>query len=418
MDQQRNGSKPRAAVSELRAEARSARSTPGAPRRVVILGATGSVGGSALAVAERFPDRIQVVGLAAHRQADQLRAQAARFGVRALALADETAAAAAGLPGGDAAVAELAALPEADVILNAIVGAAGLRASLAAIAARKTLALANKESLVVAGELLVGAASRYGAEILPIDSEHNAALQCLQHARADEVDRLILTASGGPFRSKSAAELRNVELAEVLNHPTWSMGPRITVDSATLLNKGFEVIEARWLFGLPLERIEVLVHPQSIVHAMVHLRDGSLLAMMSSPDMRIPIQYALSYPERWPADWKPLDLGRLGRLEFEPPDLERFPCLALGMEAARRGGTVPAVLNAADETLVAALLAGRIHFSDLPSLLRDVVEAHDPMPATDVETILAADAWARAQVESTLAGAPRARPALTHGARG
>jgi len=204
----------------------------------------------------------------------------------------------------------------------------------------------------------------------------------------------------------------------VLNHPTWSMGPRITVDSATLLNKGFEVIEARWLFGLPLQRIEVLVHPQSIVHAMVHLRDGSLLAMMSSPDMRIPIQYALSYPERWPADWKPLDLARLGTLSFEPPDLERFPCLALGMDAARRGGTVPAVLNAADETLVEALLAGRIHFSDLPPLLGDVVAAHEPEPATDLETILAADAWARAQVESRLEGAPRARSAMTHGVRG
>jgi len=408
MDQQRNGSK-----SGTRSDGRAP-----VPRRVVILGATGSVGQSALAVAERFPDRIQVVGLAAHRRADLLREQAARFGVRALALADEHAATVAGLPGGDQAVAELAALPQADVILNAIVGAAGLRASLAALAAGKTLALANKESLVVAGELLTAAARQHGAAILPIDSEHNAALQCLAQTRDEEVERLILTASGGPFRAKSSAELRNVTLSEVLNHPTWSMGPRITVDSATLLNKGFEVIEARWLFGLPLQRIEVLVHPQSIVHAMVHLRDGSLLAMMSSPDMRIPIQYALSYPERWPADWKPLDLARLGTLSFEPPDLERFPCLALGMDAARRGGTVPAVLNAADETLVEALLAGRIHFSDLPPLLGDVVAAHEPEPATDLETILAADAWARAQVESRLEGAPRARSAMTHGVRG
>jgi 1-deoxy-D-xylulose-5-phosphate reductoisomerase len=376
------------------------------------------VGRSALEVAEHFPDRIRIVGLAAHGRGDLLREQAARFGVRHLALADEEAAAMAGLPGGQSAIAELARLPEADIVLNAIVGAAGLGPSLAAIAAKKTLALANKESLVVAGELLTAAASQSGAEILPIDSEHNAALQCLRHAPVDEVERLILTASGGPFRTRATADLRNVQLAEVLNHPTWSMGPRITVDSATLLNKGFEVIEARWLFGLPLARIEVLVHPQSIVHAMVHLRDGSLLAMMSSPDMRIPIQYALSYPERWPATWKPLDLARLGRLDFEPPDLERFPCLELGIEAARRGGTVPAVLNAADEALVQALLAGRIHFSDLPGLLREVVEAHRPSPATDLETILAADRWAREEVDSKLEGAPQSSPAVIHGARG
>jgi 1-deoxy-D-xylulose-5-phosphate reductoisomerase len=240
----------------------------------------------------------------------------------------------------------------------------------------------------------------------------------LQHAPIEQVERLVLTASGGPFRSRSPAELRNVQLSEVLNHPTWSMGPRITVDSATLLNKGFEVIEARWLFGLSLARIEVVVHPQSIVHAMVHLRDGSLLAMMSSPDMRIPIQYALSYPERWSADWKPLDLARLGRLDFEPPDLERFPCLALGFEAARRGGTVPAVLNAADEVLVQALLAGRIHFSELPGLLREVVDAHLPTPAADLATILAADRWAREEVDAKLGSAPQSHSAVFHGARG
>jgi 1-deoxy-D-xylulose-5-phosphate reductoisomerase len=203
----------------------------------------------------------------------------------------------------------------------------------------------------------------------------------------------------------SGAELRNVRLAEVLNHPTWSMGPRITVDSATLLNKGFEVIEARWLFGLPLERIEVLVHPQSIVHAMLVLTDGSVLAMMSSPDMRIPIQYALSYPERWPSAWKPLDLQALGSLTFESPDLDRFPCLALGMEAARRGGTAPAVLNAADEELVAALLAGRIPFADLPHLLGEVFEQHVPVPATSLAAIQAADRWAREAVRVQI-GAP------------
>ena len=377
-------------------------------RRLVILGSTGSVGQSALEVAACFSDRLEVVGLAAGSRVDLLREQAERLGVTRLAVADREAAAAARIPGGDEAVLALASLAEADLVLNAIVGAAGLEPSLAAIEAGKTLALANKESLVVAGELLTAAAARHGVKILPIDSEHNAALQCLDRARPEEVDRLILTASGGPFRQTSGIELRNVRLAEVLNHPTWSMGPRITVDSATLLNKGFEVIEARWLFGLPLERIEVLVHPQSIVHAMLVLADGSLLAMMSSPDMRIPIQYALSYPERWPAAWKPLDLGQLGSLSFEPPDLERFPCLALGIEAARLGGTAPAVLNAADEELVAALLAGEIQFADLPVLLREVFEEHAAVPARSLGAIRAADRWAReaARARITSNGAP------------
>jgi 1-deoxy-D-xylulose-5-phosphate reductoisomerase len=389
----------------MSSDRRSRESATRGRRRLVVLGSTGSVGQNALAVAARFPDRIEIVGLAAATRADLLREQAARFGVEHVALADVEAAARARIPGGEAAILALAELPEADIVLNAIVGAAGLRSSLAAVAAGKTLALANKESFVVAGELLTATAKRTGAVILPIDSEHNAALQCLRHQGADEVERLVLTASGGPFRSTPTAELKRVGLAEVLNHPTWSMGPRITVDSATLLNKGFEVIEARWLFGLPLSRIEVVVHPQSIVHALVHLSDGSLLAMMSSPDMRIPIQYALSYPERWAAAWQPLDLARLGSLTFEPPDGERFPCLGLAMDAAERGGTVPAVLNAADEALVGALLAGKIHFTDLAVLLREVVEDHVPSPATDLDTILAADRWARAQVSERLGAA-------------
>lgn len=388
-------------------------------RRVVILGSTGSVGRRALEVAARFPDRLEVVGLAAGRRADLLREQAIATGARHLALADPESGAAAGIPAGEEALAALATLDEADLVLNAIVGAAGLQPSMAAIEAGKTLALANKESLVVAGELLTAAARRQGTAILPIDSEHNAALQCLGHTVPEEVERLVLTASGGPFRLMPRSELKNVRLAEVLNHPTWSMGPRITVDSATLLNKGFEVIEARWLFDLPLERIEVVVHPQSIVHALVCLTDGSLIAMLSSPDMRIPIQYAFSYPERWPAAGKALDLARLGSLDFEPPDLGRFPCLALGMEVARRGGTAPAVLNAADEELVGALLAGRIAFADLPALLREVVEDHVPGPVPDLEAVRAADRWAREAVRQRLADfahferAPQ--PAFDHG---
>ncbi len=384
--------------------------TPGR-RRLVILGSTGSVGQNTLEVAARFPDRLAVVGLAAGRQGTELRAQAARFGVRRLALADRSAAAQHGLPGGEEAILELAAAKEADIVVNAVVGASGLKASLAAVEAGKILALANKESLVVGGELLTAAARLTGAEIIPIDSEHNAALQALGRFAPGEVERLVLTASGGPFRTRSEAELRNVRLEEVLNHPTWSMGPRITVDSATLLNKGFEVIEARWLFELPLSRVQVLVHPQSVVHAMLYLTDGSVVAMMSSPDMRIPIQYALSYPGRWPAAWAPLDLGRLGTLTFEEPDHDRFPCLALAMAAAERGGTMPAVLNAADEELVAALLAGRLHFADLPAVLAAVVAEHVPEPATSLETILAADCSARAAVASRLAGSSDPGPA-------
>ncbi len=377
-----------------------------APRRVVVLGSTGSVGRNALEVATQFPDRLEVIGLAAGREAGLLAQQAQRFGVRRVAVADGDAAARHGLAGGEQAILDLATLEDADIVLNAIVGAAGLRASLAALEAGKTLALANKESLVVAGELLTAVAARHGAEIIPIDSEHNAALQCLARTEADEVERLILTASGGPFRTRPRAELENVVLEEVLNHPTWSMGPRITVDSATLLNKGFEVIEARWLFGLPLARVQVLIHPQSIMHAVLELNDGSVLAMMSSPDMRIPIQYALSYPERWPAAWNPLDLARIGTLSFEEPDRERFPCLDLAMVAAEQGGTAPAVLNAADEALVRALLAGRLRFIDLPEILAEILAEHKPSPATDLDDILAADRWAREAVERRLASAP------------
>jgi 1-deoxy-D-xylulose-5-phosphate reductoisomerase len=382
-------------------------------RRLVILGSTGSVGRSALEVAARFPDRLEVVGLAARSRADLLREQAAETGARRLALADPRAAARAGLPGGEEEVTDLAAWDEADVVVNAVVGAAGLAPSLAAIGRGATLALANKESLVVAGELLTALARQSGATILPIDSEHNAALQCLEGAGADGVEKLILTASGGPFRRSSKAELRNVRLDEVLNHPTWSMGPRITVDSATLLNKGFEVIEAHWLFGLPLERIDVLVHPQSIVHAIIALADGSLVAMMSDPDMRIPIQYALSHPERWPGIQPAIDLARLGQLTFEPPDLERFPCLNLALDVARQGGTAPAVLNAADEELVGALLAGRITFADLPVILGDVVAEHVPGPAGDLDAIRAADRWGREAVRERLDRVP----ALEHGDR-
>ncbi len=374
-------------------------------RRVVILGATGSVGQSAAKVARHYPDRLEVVGLAAQRDAAGLTALGRELGVERLVLADPEAAAASGLAGGRQALLDLAGDPGADCVLNAIVGASGLEPSLQVVEAGTVLALANKESMVIGGELLTRRAAATGATIVPVDSEHSAAMQLLEPiCDRTQVKRLVLTASGGPFRGATAPELRQVEIDEVLDHPTWSMGPRITVDSATLLNKGFEVIEAHWLFGLPLEQIDVVVHPQSVVHAMVELVDGTLLANLSPPDMRLPVQLALGWPERWPKapDWPRLDWTAPTELSFEPPDHERFPCLGLAIEAARRGGTTPAVLNAADEEAVGALLRGRLRFHELPVLLQEVMEAHRETPAATVAVLRVADAWARAQVAERL----------------
>jgi 1-deoxy-D-xylulose-5-phosphate reductoisomerase len=306
---------------------------------------------------------------------------------------------------------------EADIVLSAITGAAGLLPTYRALEAGKQVAVANKEPLVMAGALMMGKARERGVEILPVDSEHNAIHQCLRGGRRGEVRRLILTASGGPFRDTPRQALANVSVAEALNHPTWRMGKKITIDSATLMNKGLEVIEASCLFGVGADEVDVVVHPQSIVHSMVEFVDGSVIAQLGVTDMRHPIQYALTYPERWTSPLEPLDWSRLAKLEFLEPDRDKFPCLGLAYRALRSGGTSPAVLNAANEVVVEAFLAGRLSFSSIAEIIGAVLDAHAPRPATDLETILQADAWARDEArrfaagEAAGAGAPAPAPA-------
>jgi 1-deoxy-D-xylulose-5-phosphate reductoisomerase len=297
---------------------------------------------------------------------------------------------------------ELAALDGADVVVAAMVGAAGLGPALAAVTAGKRLALANKEALVMAGHLVTAAAREHGAEIVPVDSEHSAIFQALRAGRREELDHVTLTASGGPFYRRSAAELTGITPAEALAHPTWQMGPKVTIDSATLMNKALEVIEARWLFDLRPEQIRVLVHPQSIVHSMVTFADGSTLAQMSTPDMQMPIQYALTHPGRRPGLTAALDLAAVGSLTFAEPDLMRFPALRLGFEVARAGGTSGAVLNAANEVAVEAFLGGRLAFTDIVKVSERVLSTHTPTPGPDLETILRADAWAREEAKRCL----------------
>jgi 1-deoxy-D-xylulose-5-phosphate reductoisomerase len=361
-----------------------------------------------LSVVDAHRDRLQAVVLVAGENADRLAEQVSRFrpaaaGV-ATAAAHEDLAARLGpehgveflAPGRDGLVAA-ATRADVDIVLCATSGTAGLEAALAAIDAGKTLALANKEVLVMAGALMVDAARRRGVALLPVDSEHNAIHQCLDGRNPDDVRRLILTASGGPFRSMDQAALSRVTFEDALRHPTWRMGRKITIDSATLMNKGLEVIEAHWLFGQPADAIDVVVHPQSIVHSMVEFRDGSILAQMGVTDMRLPIQYALSYPERWATPLPPLDVARLGALEFEPPDLNRFPCLRLAYAALSHGRAWPVVLNAANEVAVEAFLGGGLGFPRLPLVIERALDAADAHAGTprSIEDIRAADAWAR-----------------------
>jgi 1-deoxy-D-xylulose-5-phosphate reductoisomerase len=371
--------------------------------RISLLGATGSIGQQALQVAAANDD-LEVVALAAGADVEGLCAAARATGAARLALADPAAAERAqaelGRPvaGGPDAVAAIAREAEADIVLNAVVGAAGLRASLAALEAGRDLALANKESLVAGGPLVLAAAKAGGGAILPVDSEHSALMQCVGDAPTEQVESLVITASGGPFRGRSRDELRGVTVEQALAHPTWAMGAKITVDSATLMNKGLEVIEAHHLFGVPYERIEVVVHPQSIVHGMARLRDGALIAHLGHPDMRVPISWALTWPRRAPVDARPLDLAEAFSLDFQPPDHVAFGCLGLAIEAGRAGGTAPATLNAANEEAVAAFLAGRIGFLDIEALVRDALEQDGGGPADALEAVLAADAAARARV--------------------
>jgi 1-deoxy-D-xylulose-5-phosphate reductoisomerase len=357
---------------------------------VAILGSTGSIGQSALAVVDAHPLKLRVVGLAAGGNAARLAEQVERYRPSRAALATEK---------GPQGLIDVATHPDAEVVLFASSGTAALDAVLAAIDAGKTIALANKEILVMAGSVVMAAAKARGVAVLPVDSEHNAIHQCLHGRRPSEVRRLILTASGGPFRGMAARELATVTAADALNHPTWRMGPKITIDSATLMNKGLEVIEARWLFDVPADRIDVVVHPQSIVHSMVELVDGSVIAQLGVTDMRLPIQYAFSYPDRWAALLPPLDLARAGRLDFEPADAAGFPCLALAFRALRGAEGLSIVLNAANEIAVEAFLAQRLAFTGIPEVIRQTMDAFEEgTGAARVDGLAAVrliDGWAR-----------------------
>jgi 1-deoxy-D-xylulose-5-phosphate reductoisomerase len=372
-------------------------------RRIVILGSTGSVGTQALDVIERSPE-LEVVGLGAATSAELLREQANRFGVERLALASEEAAARAGndvLAGADGLV-SLITDTDCDLVLNALSGSAGLGPTVAALGEGVDLALANKESLVIGGELVTALSEATGAQVIPVDSEHSALFQLLGGERPGTVDRLVLTASGGPFRGRT--DLEDVTPEEALAHPTWDMGGRITIDSATLMNKGLELIEARHLFGVSYDQIEVVVHPQSIVHAMVHLNDGASLAHLGYPDMAVPISYALHYPDRADVPVDTLDLAAIGRLEFEAPDEEAFPCLRLAREAAAAGGTAPCLMNAADEVAVHAFLDGRLSFIGIAEVIERVLDELPTEPVRHFSDLYRADAEARERARALVEG--------------
>ena len=371
--------------------------------RIAILGSTGSIGTSALAVVDAYRDRLSVTALAASTSVEALAGQVARYRPALAAIAEEACAGAlrerapreTAVVTGARGLIEVATHPDVDLLLCASSGTAALEAVLAGIDAGKTIAIANKEVLVMAGALVTRAARRRGVALLPVDSEHNAIHQCLHGRTAGEIRRLVLTASGGPFREWPAGRLAGVTPEMALRHPTWQMGRKITIDSATLMNKGLEVIEAHWLFDVPPDRIDVLVHPQSIVHSMVELTDGSTIAQLGVTDMRLPIQYAFSHPERWGAMLPPLDLTQCGALEFLAPDLDRFPCLGLAYHALRTGGTMPIVLNAANEVAVEAFLAGRLPFPAIAQVIERTMAAHDVHEADTLEGVRAVDRWAR-----------------------
>ena len=375
--------------------------------RVALLGSTGSIGRSTLEVIAASAGKLQVAALSARNNTKLLAEQARQFHPHWVVVADPTAAAAqdwSALPAGTTlcvgpeANAQVAGAAEVDVVVSAIVGRAGLEGTWAALAAGKRVALANKESLVVAGPLITRLAKENRATLLPVDSEHSAIFQALQAGRRDEVKRVILTASGGPFRTYSQQQLARVTIADALAHPTWQMGKKITVDSATLMNKALEIIEARWLFDLTADQIAVVIHPQSIVHSLVEYIDGSVIAQMSPPDMKLPIQYALTWPERREGVAEKLDWSRALRLDFEPPDLERFGALRLGLEAARAGGTAGAVLSAANEAAVESFLAGDLSFCDIVPACQRVLKEHDFDPNPNLDQLLALDDWARKEV--------------------
>jgi 1-deoxy-D-xylulose-5-phosphate reductoisomerase len=373
-------------------------------KRLAILGSTGSIGQSALSVVDAHPDRLAVAGLAAGENAELLAEQVAKYCPAIVGMATSDGAErlrracganASAIVRGPEGLIAVATHPSVDIVLCASSGTAGLEAVLAAIDAGKTLAIANKEVLVMAGQLVTDAARRKGVPILPVDSEHNAIHQCLHGRDRREIRRLILTASGGPFREFTADALQRVDAAAALQHPTWRMGRKITIDSATLMNKGLEVIEAHWLFGVSADQIDVVIHPQSIVHSMVELTDGSVIAQLGVTDMRLPIQYACSYPERWDAALPALDLTRAGRLEFHVPARDRFPCLDLAYRALRTGRTLPVVLNAANEIAVEFFLDGKLGFTAIPIVIQETMNAHIPEDVASLEVVRRVDHWAR-----------------------
>lgn len=381
-------------------------------KKIAILGSTGSIGRSALQVIEQFPGHFQVVALAAGKNIDLLAKQIQQFRPKLAAVLDRDLAKdlARRLPAdsqvevlaGSTGYQETASCAEADMVLSSMVGAAGLIPTLSAIRAGKDVALANKETLVMAGALVMGEVQKYQVTLLPVDSEHNAIFQALEGHRREDLKRILLTASGGPFLNVPKEMLESVTPAQALAHPNWEMGAKITIDSATMMNKGLEVIEAKWLFDVPVEKIDVHIHPQSIVHSMVEYVDGSVLAQLGMPDMRVPIAYALAYPQRLKLDLPTLDLFSVQTLTFQEPDLSRFPCLDLAFKACKAGGTMPAVLNASNEVAVQAFLDNRIPFLGIARLVDKVMQEHELVPATELQAILAADTWARTRAEEII----------------
>lgn len=381
---------------------------PVSTKHIAILGSTGSIGTSCLDVVRALSDEVRVHGLTAHTRWQQLSEQCREFGPRQIALGNAEISAAihngsfgsAEVVYGQEGIERVATHPDVNFVVSGIVGAAGLRGTWAAVQAGKSIGLANKETLVVAGSIIADQMRKTDASLIPIDSEHSAIFQALQCGRRSDVRRVILTASGGPFRGWSKSQLAEVTPEKALAHPTWNMGPKITIDSATMMNKALEVIEARWLFDLDVEQIDVVIHPQSIVHSMVEFVDGSVMAQMSPPDMRLPIQYALTYPERYPGISPRMDFTQVQTLEFIPPDREAFPALELGFEVARRGGTCGAVLNAANEVAVSRFLNGDLRFVDIPRVCREVLNNHDYDPHPSLDELFRQDAWAREETKT------------------
>ena len=377
-------------------------------KNISILGSTGSIGCNTLDIVALFPERFRVLGLSACENIERLEAQIRRFRPAMVSLNSVKAAHVLKERCGDMGVEILSGveglirvstLPEVDVVVSAIAGSAGLIPTLSAVMAGKTVALANKETMVMAGEIVTREAEEKGARILPVDSEHSAIFQVMECGRREDLHKIILTASGGPFLNKSYEDRKRVTVEDALKHPNWNMGAKVTIDSATLMNKGLEVIEAKWLFDVSINQIEVLIHPQSIIHSMVEFRDGSVLSQMGIPDMRIPIAYALSYPERLDLVMQRLDLARTGMLTFENPDIKKFPCLSYAYDAMKTGGSMPAVMNSSNEVAVAAFLHGRIGFLDIERIVGDTMSGHTVKGVNNIEDVLMADSWAREEAE-------------------